>query len=311
MAKRESRHGGTSKRNQSKANEKRTERYMDMPLDMIAEEEARIQKEREKQVQKSSELVRNFRANMNTPQFKMTLYIISKAYTAENSSLEFTFDIQDFCRCCGLDYESGGNYARFKRDLKNLANNSQWVEVYGNPDIQVLVRLISKAWVSAKSGQVKIRLDEDIKPYICDLYKKWEDDGEPFTSFALLYTLPMRSLYSIRLYELVRSWCDPKKKFAQEHYWRISDLQELLGSEYERYTDFRRFVIEPAITEINRYSDLVVSAAPIKEGRSYKYINFIIEPKPASALLKIESANHKILDGQMSFEDYDNFGNIK
>lgn len=288
----------------SKASDKRLDSYLDLPLDLGSRAENKVRSEREQIVRKSNELIRKFKAEMNTPQFKITLYLISKAYTLDNT-LEYTFDIQDFCRCCGLDDTSGGNYKRLKREIRKLSNKSEWVEVWGDPDTEVLVRLVSKAWFNARSGKVRIRLDEDIKPYILELRKNWELKGELYTQFALLYTLPMKSLYSIRLYELLKSWADATLSETEGHYWEIEHLQALLGSEYKRYQDFRRYVLETALREINKYSDISAQYEPIKEGRSYKYINFYIHKKTEQQLIKVRADNHHTLDDlQLSFDDY-------
>lgn len=103
----------------SKANDKRLDSYLDMPSDLGSRAENKVRSEREQIVQKSNELIRKFRAEMNTPQFKISLYLISKAYTLDND-LEYTFDIKDFCQCCGLDDDSGGNYKRLKREIVSL-----------------------------------------------------------------------------------------------------------------------------------------------------------------------------------------------
>lgn len=287
----------------SKANDRRLRDYMTMPYALGTRAENKVKDERMKIVRKSNKLIRQFKADMNSPQFKITLYLISKAYTLDND-LEYIFDIQDFCRCCGLDYDNGNNYRRLKQEIRKLSNKSEWVEVFGDPDTEVLVRLVSKAWFSARSGKVKIRLDEDIKPYILALRERWEEKGELYTSFALLYTLPMRSLYSIRLYELLKSWADAPQSEEDGRYWLIDDLQKLLGSHYDKFADFRRYVIETALREINEYSDIVAKYEPIKEGRSYKYINFYIKKKNEKQLLRVQQHNHWTLDDmQISFDD--------
>lgn len=285
-----------------KAAEKTHQRFLDLPPTISEKEADKIEQERLAIVRKSNKLIRRFRAEMNTSQYKITLYLISKAYTLENN-LEFTLDIQDFCKCCGLDYESGYHYKQIKHDIKELSDKSQWIEVFGEQDTEVLVRLISKAWIYSKTGKIKIRLDEDIKPYILYLREQYENKRELYTQFALLYTLPMRSLYSIRLYELLKSWAT-EQSAEQGHYWTIEELQKILGSDYDRYQDFRRYVIERAINEINEYTDLIVSYEPIKEGRSFKYINFLISTKSDREQLDTKINNSRKLDDmQITFDD--------
>ena len=65
----------------SKANDKRFMDYMTMPYALGTRAENKVKNERMKVVRKSNKLIRQFKADMNSPQFKITLYLISKAYT--------------------------------------------------------------------------------------------------------------------------------------------------------------------------------------------------------------------------------------
>lgn len=286
-----------------KSAEKTHQRLLDLPPTISDKEADKIEQERLALVRKSNKLIRRFRANMNTSQYKITLYLISKAYALDNA-LELTMTIQDFCKCCGLDYESGYHYNQIKKDILVLRDKSELIDVFGDPKkAQVTVSLINKAWIYPGTGEIKIRLDEDIKPYILYLREQYENKGELYTQFALLFTLPMRSLYSIRLYELLKSW-STEQSAEQGHYWTIDELQQILGSNYDRYPDFRRKVIEKAVSEINRYTDLFVRYEPIKQGRSYKYINFYIHTKTDQEQTDTKINNSRQLDDmQISFDD--------
>lgn len=262
----------------------------------IGSDADRIQNDRYALVRKSNDLIQNFRADMNTPQFKITMYLIAKAYTYEDT-LEYVFDIKEFCKCCGLDDDSGGNYDNVRETIKKLRDKSIWYPVYGDPDVEVTLSIIKKAWIYKRSGKIKILLDEDIKPYILDLKKNWELNGVPFTQFPLLYTLPMRGKYSIRLYEILKSW-----EGAGNHYWKLEEFKNLLGSNYTRDQDFRRFLLEKAQHEINELSDINISFE-FKKQRNTKYIYFIIKAKDISARLKVDQTIFDQLNGQMSFTD--------
>jgi plasmid replication initiation protein len=43
---------------------------------------------------------------------------------------------------------------------------------------------------------------------------------------------------------------------------------------YDRWQDFRRYALEPAVEEINKYSDIFVSWSELKEGRKVARIVF-------------------------------------
>ncbi len=107
-----------------------------------------------------------------------------------------------------------------------------------------------------------------MKPYLIHLQRH-------FTSYELLYTLAMRSQYSIRLYEILKSYAYKKNKIFD-----IEDLKHILSAEnYIRFPDFKRYVLDIAIREMNELSDLTIAYELIKESRRYAKINFSIQIK--------------------------------
>lgn len=107
-----------------------------------------------------------------------------------------------------------------------------------------------------------------MKPYLIHLQRH-------FTSYELLYTLAMRSQYSIRLYEILKSYAYKKNKIFD-----IEDLKRTLSAEnYTRFPDFKRYVLDIAVREMNEFSDLAIAYELIKESRRYAKINFSIQIK--------------------------------
>ena len=284
-----------------KSNYNKLESYRDLPCELEDRAENALINERQVAIRKSNKLIRDFTANMTTSQFRLANYIIGIAYT-QNEDLEVEFSIRRYCEICGIDYKSGYNYKQIKDDVKKLADRSLWVETFNDPNCSVLVRLINKFWIYRNSGIVKIRLDEDVKQYISALVEQYNVYGQLYTSYAFLYTLPMRSVYSMRLYELLKSWANAEWSEYDGHYWTIEHLQRLLGINYKRYIDFRRFVIDKAVDETNEYTDINIAFEPIREGRVYKYINFIIQPKTDRDIIKLQNELNKYLNFEKDVE---------
>ena len=85
----------------------------------------------------------------------------------------------------------------------------------------------------------------------------------------------MRSQYSIRLYEILKSYAYKKNKIFD-----IEDLKRTLSAEnYTRFPDFKRYVLDIAVREMNEFSDLAIAYELIKESRRYAKINFSIQIK--------------------------------
>ena len=77
-----------------------------------------------------------------------------------------------------------------------------------------------------------------------------------------------------------------------------------MGAEvYERYPDFKRFALNPAIDEINKTSDKTVSYIPIKKGRKVDSIRLTIETKDTIERAKARAVAERLLDKQITFFD--------
>ena len=91
----------------------------------------------------------------------------------------------------------------------------------------------------------------------------------------------MRSKYSIRLYEILKS-----NAHLQQFIMTIDNIKkQLQTAEYDAYKDFRKRVLETAIEEINSLSDIYVSFVPIRESRKIVSIKFVIQSKDTTERL--------------------------
>lgn len=244
----------------------------------MAEYNEELEKKRDYKVVKANELIQKNRFELSVQEQKTIAYICSmiKPITTVDRAngvpyqLEYEFDIHEYCEVCGIDYNQGKNYADIKATLKHLSDRSMWLDDgYG----EVLVRWLSKVRTNKRSGIAHIKLDEDLVPYLFDL-------GQRFTEYQLREILGMQSAYSIRIYELMKSY-----EFKYEVRIDLDELKRLLMVEdvksYSRFPDFRRYVLEIAQREINELSDINISFEPVTKGRKVVQIIFRIELKNA------------------------------
>lgn len=235
-----------------------------------------IFKQREYTVVKGNELIQKNRFELSLPEQKTIAYICSmiKPLTVLDKinqvpyQLTYEFDIREYCKICGLDYNNGNNYADIKAILKHLSDRSMWLDD-GNGE--VLVRWLSKVRTNKRSGKAIIELDRDLVPFLFDL-------GQKFTQYQLYNILAMKSSFSVRIYELMKSY-----QFQKTKTFEIDELKKLLMVEnvksYVNYKDFRRFVLEKAESEINELSDINISIEPIKKGNKVVQVKFYINAK--------------------------------
>jgi plasmid replication initiation protein len=217
-------------------------------------------------VVKSNELVQHSRFYLNMQEQKIILYLISKIKPKDLDFQEHVFDIAEFCRICGLDSDNGANYAYLKQTLKDLYDKSIWVMLPNGSE--TLISWLDDVTLRTNENELVIKINEKMKPYLLQLKKN-------FTQYELYYVLAMRSQYSIRLYEILKSY-----EFQSEKTFDIDNLKRKLSTEkYERFPDFQRYVLDIALREINELSDITVSYETIKDSRRFAKLKFIIELK--------------------------------
>ncbi len=245
---------------------------------MAADYNMELEKKRDYKVVKANELIQKNRFELSVPEQKTIAYICSmikpiNAVERANGvpyQLEYDFNIREYCEICGIDYGQGKNYADIKATLKKLSDRSMWMDD-GNGE--VLVRWLSKIRTNKRSGIAHIKLDEDLVPYLFDL-------GQRFTEYQLREILGMKSAFSIRIYELMKSY-----EFKKTITFELEELKRLLMVEdvksYNNFKDFRKKVLEIAQREINDLSDINITFEPVTKGRKVVQIIFRIEHKNA------------------------------
>ena len=67
---------------------------------------------------------------------------------------------------------------------------------------------------------------------------------------------------------------------------------------YDRFPDFRRFVIEPATKEIEEYTDITVSYRTITKGRKVTALEFFIKKKEKAEAYKCYSKTCNLLENK-------------
>lgn len=241
---------------------------------------------RSRVVTKANELIQRSRFSLSLQQQKIVLYLISQVTPYDDDFKLYEFNIQDFCRVCGIDVTSGKNYEDLKTAIKEIRDKSIWVTLEDGR--QTTLAWIEKPYIDEGSGTVQIRLDKDMKPFLLQL-------KENFTSYELIWTLHFKSKYTIRLYELIKSIHFHELEVYEREY-SLDELKRILGAEtYRTYQTFKVRVLLPAIEQINTQSDKNVTYVPIKKGRMVDRIRFTISSKDSLEALKIRSAIEKEL----------------
>ena len=127
-----------------------------------------------------------------------------------------------------------------------------------------------------KKGEGKVRLgfSPEIAPYLTMLHKR-------FTSYKLEEVASLRSIYAIRLFEML-------VQFSETGLFVISvaDFKLRLGldEKYDRFSNLKARVIDPAVKELVTKTSLDIVWQGIKKGKAVDRLEFRFSEKQQLAL---------------------------
>ena len=132
-----------------------------------------------------------------------------------------------------------------------------------------LTRWVQEVVYQKDQGTVALRFSQPMVPYLSQL-------TEQFTRYALTDVARMDSAHAIRLYELLCQWRDAGEREVSIEWLR--DAFQLEGK-YPAIKDFKRWVIQPAVEQINEHSPLWVKWDQRKTGRRVSHLTFTFGEK--------------------------------
>jgi plasmid replication initiation protein len=126
-----------------------------------------------------------------------------------------------------------------------------------------------RAVYHSREGKVTIKFSPDLIPYLGQL-------KEQFTGYKLANVKALKSIYSIRLYELLTQYLPAGERWISVDQFR--DMLDL-NDKYPRFADLKRWIIEPAIAELNTKSNYDVRYEVEKSGNKISKLWFYFSEK--------------------------------
>lgn len=117
----------------------------------------------------------------------------------------------------------------------------------------------------------------------------------------IMYAL--RSKYSIRLYELVERRINMVK---QSEEFTVDELRGLLGvpeGKLERFADFNKHCLKPALEEANQLTDFFIDVMPVKKGRAIEKLYMYWSTKDAAGLKRAHEERERCRVGRKARRD--------
>ena len=203
------------------------------------------------------------------------IFIATAAVQAQDPEGEMWAELQvgEVVQALGLS-GGGKNYRAVREAVQNLANQSIMIEKENND--WTVHQWIYSANYSSKTDTIRIRIGDEIRPYILQLKDR-------FSRLRLAAFGKLQTRHSQRLYEIIMSAAGfaGKRGNPPNTWWirlekdRLRKLLVIKDNEYKTTADLRRRVVDDPIREINAADiGLHVKVEYEKKGRSLVAFTF-------------------------------------
>ncbi|WP_242266562.1 MULTISPECIES: replication initiation protein [unclassified Bacillus cereus group] len=230
---------------------------------------------------------------------KILLCLASNIEPNDKNFKTYTFSIKKFHNLLGL--KGAAKYTELKTITKQLL--AKVVEIHNGEEL-IQTSWLSSAIYNEKKGTIDIRFDPLLKPFLLELNNK-------FTSYRLGNVIKLKSIYSIRIYELLKQYENLKERtLSLETLRYYVDAIKI----YPNYANFKQRILKPVQKELKNNTDISFEFTEIKKGRKVYKIKFyilsknkglykfnstdIISPKPHP----IDNFNMKIEEFELQFQ---------
>ncbi len=137
-----------------------------------------------------------------------------------------------------------------------------------------LLHIFQRLKYEPKEG-LYIQFDNNMKPYILDLFQ-----SNGYTKINIEQIFPLMSAYAVRLVELLLQFQGTKQKKLVRKI-DVDDLRFALNVPDDAYTgrmdNFKKFVVDEPIAEINEKTEYEMSYSVIKTGRKITGFEFYMD----------------------------------
>jgi plasmid replication initiation protein len=212
-----------------------------------------------------SNLLIESRYSLKLSELKLLLWMIKEIDINDKDFHEYTIYIKSFMDASNIKRD------RFYSEAKKITKGflSKVLELKTDEGDFLQTHFMSSVLYKTGQGYITYRFDPSLKPHLIRLQKS-------FSRFSIDNVINMKSVYSVRLYQLLKSHEGLKtRKFT------IDELKYILVIEdkYKLFGDFQRYVLKKAQTDCIKFADITFDYSIQKKGRKAHSITFTITEK--------------------------------
>lgn len=230
----------------------------------------------DKFIVKSNALI-EARYRLSLQELHVMFWLLQKIQPDDEDFKLHKMDIKKFSEMIGVEVDN--QYSKLRFVTRSLMRRI--LDIY-EPEKQewLQVSWLSSARYQKSNGCVLLEFSPQLKPYLLQLKNQ-------FTKIEISDVLELRSVYAIRIFELLLQYVSVGKRTIS-----IKDLRDYCGIEkaHALYGDFKRTVINQATAEINAKTEYDVSYEEIKESRKIVEIKWTIKKKTHFEKSQMEKA---------------------
>lgn len=262
---------------------------------LVSLTQAEVDKLRNERVIKANQFIQKTRYNLTTRQQKILMFVISKISKHDTKETKYHTTLSEVADVCNIPIHGGSDWTAIDEDLTTLADRKKGYTADGQKGTISFLGDYKRD----DNGNITYWFNENTADYLFALH-------EQFTRYNLIDILVLKSKYSIRLYELLRSYAGQHRLEHELEYdieytpvilsFKVEYLRELLDTtnDYAKWYDFSRYVLKKAVNEINGYNtEIHVDMVYIKHKKIVQDVQFTIIAKAPGAVQTVPEI-HKI-----------------
>lgn len=202
---------------------------------------------------------------LNRRESQVFLYMISHLKRGDEEFKVYKFYMKELIDLFNLGKGKWGNaYKEFEEVVLSL-KEKQIILDEGKK--RYYLSFVNDIAIERGTGEITFQISDTLKPYLLQLKKN-------FTVYDLYNIIPLQSVYSIRIYELLKQY-----ETLGRVRMTLEELRDFLSigkDEYKQYSGLKRRTIQRAYDELRTHTDVCFTYKEEKKGRSVSAIEFTI-----------------------------------
>ena len=247
--------------------------------------EKRIELNEKYQVVMHNDLIKS-KTNLPLNETKLLRIAIMQIVKEDTDFQTYTVSVKELANFLGIDRHY--IYQEIDKITTNLLREIVYIGD-GNPKN----KYIKFQWCSEcvyEDGIITLKLHDRLKPFLLSLSKI-------YTQYMISDILCLKSVYSIRIYELIQQAKKNKQVYADKIeyvYLSEKDIRIATNTEdkYEKHSMFKARVIEAAINEINSKLQYYITYNPKKTGKKITGYEFVLRSRYYNVEISPEKLAH-------------------